>query len=212
MTPDTTFTSPWMDTNIPPDDCFANMVTQGTSPATNANEILDPTSISVLPEAISPADKVDSWFASDFAGPSQSSMSCPTTRDTALTGLAGDQRQLSNQTVDDADSNPFLANPSIRDLFTDSIPDEQSQRSTTQMDVSTRVPSSSVANQAKLSTSHLGFRDPFFDSVPKGPSQLSTSRRNVRAPVFDSWDSTHGQAPTITLNKAESAFGAGKHP
>ena len=212
MTPDTTFTSPWLDTYIPPDDCLVNMVTQGTSPAVNANEIFDPTSISVLTEAISPADKVDSWFASDHAGPNQSSMSCPITRDTALPSLAVEQRQLSNQTLEDTDSNPFLADPSKCDLITDSFPDEQSQRSTTQIEVSTRVSSSSVANQAKLSTSHLGFRDPFFDTVPKGPSQLSTSRRNPRAPVFDSWDSTQGQAPTLSLNRAESLLGAGKHP
>ena len=201
-----------MDTNKSPDDFFVNTETHGTSPAVNANQNLDPTSINILTEAMSPADKVDSWFASDSAGPSQSLTSCPTTKDPALTSLAVDQSQLSNQNVEDADSNTFVAAPTIHDLFTDSFPDEQSQQSTTQVDVSTQAPNSSVANQTKLSTSHMGFRDPFFDSVPKGPSQLSTSRWNARAPVFDSWNSTRGQAPTSSRNKAESPFGAGEHP
>ena len=212
ITPDTTCTSPWMDTNKSPGDFFVNTVTQGTLSAVNANQNLVSTSISVLTEAMSPADKVDSWFASDSAGPSQSSTSRPITTDTGLPSLAGDQSQLSNQNVEDIDSDPFIAGLGTRNLFMDSFPDDPSQQSNTEVDVSTRIPSSTLAKQTKLSTSNLRFRDPFFDSVPKGPSQLSTSRWNARAPFFDSWSSTRGQAHIPSWNKAESLSGEGEHP
>ena len=199
-----------MDTNKSPDTCFVNTVTQTAQE--NADKDPDSKFVSSSTQAMSPMDKVDSWFASTPAGPSQSSTSRPNTRDTALTSLAGDQSQLSNRNTGDVFFDPTATSPSTRDLFLDSFIDDQSQRSTVQMDPSTNFPLSTNASQSKPSTSYLHSSDPFFDSVPKGPSQLSTSRWNARAPAFNPWTSTRDYTATLPWNKTETSATSGKHP
>lgn len=200
-----------MGTNRSPDTFFVNTVTQTALPRINAYKYPDSTFISALTQAMSPTDKVDSWFASTPAGPSQSSTSRPNTRDTALTSLAGDQSQLSNQNTGDAFFDPTATGQRTRDLFLDSFVDDP-QLPTAQRDASTRIPGSLPTNQSKPSTSRLSTRDPFFDSVPKGPSQVSTSRWNARAPAFNVWNSARKQAPASPWSKTEPSVSPGKHP
>ena len=206
-TPDTIFTSS-IDTNRSPDTYFVNTVTQRALPMLNANKHPDSTSISVLTQTMSPVDKIDSWFASTPAGPGQSSTSRPSTRDTALTSLAGDNSQLSNQKAGDAFLEPTATGPSTQDSFSD----EENKPPMTQMDASAEVSGPLAANQSEPSTSCLNTRDPFFDSVPKGPSQLSTSRWNARAPAFDPWSYTRGEARGSSGNKTETPFVPGEYP
>lgn len=200
-TPGTAFTSPWMDTNKYPDTCFVNTATQ------TANKYPNSTFISAL-TPMSPTDKVDSWFTSTPAGPSQSSTSRPNTRDTALTSIAGDQSQLLDRSTGSAFIDPTATGPTTQDLFQDSFVGDQSQLPTTQMEGSN---SSINANQSKPSTPRLSMTDPFFDSVPKGPSQLSTSRWNARATAFSPWHSTRDQTPASPWNKTGTSFSPGKH-
>lgn len=212
-TPGTVFTSsPWMNTNKSPDTCFLNTVTQAGLPRVSANTSPDSTFVNAVTQAMSTTDKVDSWFASTPAGPSQSSMSRPNTRDTALTSLTGDQSQLSNHNIEDEISDPTATGPSKQDQFLDSFIDHRSQLPTAQMDESTTAPGLSNTDQSKPSTSRVGTRDPFFDGVPTGPSQLSTSRWNARAPAFDPYSSIREQAPASPWNKTETCVSPGKHP
>ena len=81
-----------------------------------------------------------------------------------------------------------------------------------QMDGSTEVPDVSAANQSEPQTPRLRLRDPFFDSVPKGPSQLSISRWDAKFPTSNPLDFTHDQAPASPRKKTETSFGPGKHP
>ncbi len=211
-TPGTTFTSPWTDTNRSPDSCLVNTVTQKALTAVNAKIHLDLTPTNVLTQAMSPADTVDSWLASTPAGASRSSTSRPNTRDTALTSLAGDPNQLPIQNAGDESFDPATLELSTEQPLTDSYLDEQNELLATQMNASTGLSGSSAPIQSKHPTSHLGARDPFFDSVPKGPSQLRTSRWNARAPTFDPWTSTRDQAPAPSRNTTETPFDPGWYP
>ena len=208
----TTSTSPWMDTNRSPDTSFVNTVTQATLPVVQTKKDPHSTYISVLTRSMSPTDKVDSWFSSTPAGPSQSSTSRPNTRDTAMTSIAGEQSQPSNQTTGETFLGPTTTGASPQDLFLDSFVDNQSQLPDAQMDANITIPGSLNTNLSRPSISGLGTTDSFFDSVPKGPSQLSTSRWNARAPTFNPWNSTRKQAPTSPCNKPETSVIRGKHP
>lgn len=199
-----------MDTNGFPNTYFIDTFTQGTLPTMNANKHPDSTSISALIQTMSPVDKVDSWFASTPAAPSQSSTSRPNTRDTAMSSLASDQSQLLNQGVRHESFEPYGA--SKQAPFPDSILDSQSQLLLTQMDGGTEVPGPSAAGRRELSTSLLGTRDPFFDSVPKGPSRLPSSRWDIKAPALVTWESARGQEPAPPWNETETPHGLGKHP
>ena len=210
-TPGTIFTSsPWMNTSRSLDTCYVNTTTQTALPKVFANTSPDSNFINAT-HSMSTTDKVDTWFASTPAEPSQSSMSRPYTRDTALTSFPGDQNQLSNQNTGDALLEPIATCPSTQDPFLDSFVDHRSQLPTAHMDASTKVPGSLKADQRKPSTSRVGARDSFFDSVPTGPSQLSTSRWNARAQPFDPSKSTQEQAPVSPWNKTETLYSPGKH-
>lgn len=211
-TPGTTFTSPWTDAIKSPDTRFVNTMTQTALPRVNANTSLDSTSINAMAQTMSPTDKVESWFSPTPAGPSQSLMSCPNTRHTALTFLARDQSQLPVQNTGDAFFSPAATDPSLRGLLLGSSADQQSQLTISQLNRETINPGSSTAHRSNRLTSHRGTRDLFFDSVPTGPSQLSTSRWNARAPAFDPWKSTQDQAPTSPWNMATTSPSPGKHP
>ena len=178
----------------------------------NANKHPDSAFISALIQTMSPADKIDSWFASTPAGPSQSATSRPNTKDTGMSSLAGDQSQSSNQESGDASFHSTTTDTSKRAPFPDPFLGLESQLPVMQMDGGTEVPGSSAADQRELSTSGLGTRDPFFDSVPKGPSQLSTPRWNTKSPAFDEWESARGHEPAPPWNKTETPLGPGKHP
>lgn len=175
----------------------------------NANKHPDLTSISALIQTMSPVDKVDSWFASTPAAPSQSSTSRPNTRDTAMSSLASDQSQLLNQDVRHASFEPYATGVSTQVPFPDSTLGSQSQLLLTQMDGGTEIPGPSAAVRRDLSTST---RDPFFDSVPKGPSRPPTSRWDTKAPALVTWESARGQGPAPPWNEAETPHGLGTHP
>lgn len=212
-TPGTIFTSsPWMNTNRSPDTGYINTTTQTASPKVFANTSPDSNFFNAVTHSMSTTDKVDSWFASTPAGPSQSSMSRPNTRDTALTSLPGDESQLPNQNTGEAFFDQTCTGPSARHPFLDSFVVHGSQLPTAQMDASTTVPDLLIADRSKTSTSREGTRDPFFDSVPTGPSQLSTLCYNARAPAFNPSDSTREQAPVSPWNKTETYISPGEHP
>lgn len=200
-----------MDTNGLSDTYSVNTVTQRALPVVNPHKNPNSTSFGVLAQTMSPADKVDSWFASTPAEPGQSSTSCPSTRDTALNHFASDQIQLSNQKAKDASFESTATDPSAQAPFPDSFFDSEIRAPLMQLDASTGFPGSWAAHQSELSTPNLGIRDPFFDSVPKGPSQLSNSRWEARALAFDPWSSGRGQAPASSWNKTETPVGPGKH-
>ena len=149
-TPGTPFTSPCMDSNISPDPCFVNTVNTTALVGVNANERPHPNLLIVLSEAMSPTDKIDSWFASTTARPTQPSTSHPCIRDTALPTIHTDAR----------------------------------------IDGHSKVTASSPS----------AMRDPFFDSVPKGP----------RLPVVTSWAPTQDQPQTSPGDKTEVSVSPGK--
>ena len=191
---------------------FVNTVTQRALPVVNPNKSPNSTTLGVLTQTMSPADKVDSWFAFTPAEPGQSSTSCPNTTDTALKYSASDQIQLSNPKSGDASFESTATDSSAQASFPDSFFDSENRAPITQLDASTGFPGSWAAHQSELSTPHSGTRDPFFDSVPKGPSQLSTSRWEARALAFDPWSSARGQNAASPWNKTETTVGPGKHP
>ena len=211
-TPGTTFTSPWMDTNISPDTCFINTVAHMTLLTMDANKQSDSSFISAFAQTMSPVDKVDSWFASTSAGPSQCSKSRPNTRETVLSSVAGDQSQLSNQKAGDASLDSCAARISKQAPLPDAFLNSVHQPQIIQMDGSSEVPGLVADNESEPSTPNLGTRDPFFDTVPKGPSQLSISRWDARAPAFDPLDTTRGQPSTSSWNKTKTPCGPGKNP
>ena len=208
-TPDTAFTSPWIGTNKSPDTCFVNTVTYPALPGVNATRHPDSNFISPLSQAMSPTEKLDSWFASTPAGPSQSSTSQPNTRDTVLTSLAGDQGQLSNQNTGETFVDSTITGSRTRDLFSGSFVESQSRLPTDQMDPCSGTTNLPNANQSKPSTLCLGTRDPFFDLVPKGPR---ISHWNVRAPAFKPWNPTGAQAPASPWNNTETCVSPGERP
>lgn len=208
-TPDTAFTSPWIGTNKSPDTYFVNTVTYTALPGVNATEYPDSIFISPLSQAMSPTEKLDSWFASTPAGPSQSSTSHPNTRDTALNLFAGDQSQISNQNTGDTFVDSTVTGSRTRDLFLGSFVEGQSHLPAEQMDPCSGAANPPNANQSKPSTSGLGTRDPFFDLVPRGPR---ISHWNVRAPAFKPWNSTGEQASASPWNNTETSFSPGKLP
>lgn len=187
-------------------------MTQATLPGLNTKRYPESTHIGALTLAMSPADKVDSWFTSTPAGPSRSLTSRPKTRDTALTSLAGNQNQLWSQNTGNPFIDPSATGPRIRDSFLNSLVEDQGQLPTAQMDASNRIHGSVTATRITPPNSHLGERDSFFDSVPKGPSQVSTSRWNARAPAHSPWHSNRDQAPTSPGNKTEASMSPGKCP
>ena len=186
-------------------------MTQTSLPVMNAEKGPDSTSITTLTQDMSPTDKVDSWIASTLARPSQSSTSRPNTRNMAITSLAGGQSQLSNQNTGDTFIDPSTSGSSTRDLFPHSFVEEQSQLPEAQMDTSVTLPSSLETNHSKTSTSHLGTRDPFFHSVPKGPSQSSTALGNARARTFNSWNFSGDQAPASRCDETETSIVRGEN-
>ena len=203
------FVTPWMDTNRYPDTSFANTIVQRGSRVVNADKHSHSDSLSAFWFT---EDKSDMWLISPPAGPSQSSTSRPNTRDTALTSVDGDQSQLSKQKAEDKSFDSTVSGTSALARFPDSSLDSVQQPLLTQMDGSTEVPDSSAANQSELQTALSSTRDPFFDSVPKGPSQLSISHWDARFPTFNPLDSTRDQAPAPPWKKTETSFGPGKHP
>ena len=179
------FVTPWMDTNRYPDTRFANTIAQKASPLMNASKHSDSNSLSSSTQTWFAEYKVDLWFKSTPARPSQSSTSCTSFDFTGASALA----RLPDSSLDSVQQPPV-----------------------SQMDGSTEVPDSPAANQSELQTARLSTRDPFFDSVPKGPSQLSISRWDARFPTFNPLDSTRNQAPASPWDKTETSFGPGKHP
>ena len=141
-----------MDSHKSPDQCFINIVNQTASASVNTNEHPNPNLVIALSEAMSPTDKIDSWFASTTAGPSQPSTSHPCIRDTAP--------------------------PTMR------------------TDASIDGPSKVTASSPSAT------RDPFFDTVPKGP----------RLPVVTSWAPTRDQPQTSLWDKTEASVSPGKSP
>lgn len=178
----------------------------------NASKRSDSTYINALNQTMSTADKVDSWFTSTPAAPSQSSTSRPNTRDTAMSSLASDQSQLLNHKVRHEYIEPCVTSASKQAPFLDSTLGSQGQLLLTQMDGGTEVPGPSAAGRCELSTSRLGTRDLFFDSVPNGPNRLPTSRWDTKAPALVTWDSARGQGPEPPWNDTETTYGIGKHP
>ena len=207
--PWTDFIKPWLDTKRYPDTSSANTFTQRVSPVVNANKNSHLNSLGSFTGFTK--YKVDLWLSTP-AGQSQSSISRTTNRDSALTLVDGDQSQLSTQKAEDASFDSTATGASALARFQDSSLDSVQQPLVPQMDGGTEVPDSSAADQSELQTAHLSTRDPFFDSVPKGPSQLSISRWDARFPTFNPLDSTRDQAPASTWNETERSFGPGKYP
>ena len=208
-TPDTAFTSPWIGMNRSPDTYFVNIATHPALPGVNATKYPDSTFISPLFQAMSPTEKLDSWFASTPAGPSEASTSHPNTRDTALTSLTRDRSQISNQNTRDPLVDSTVTGSRARDLFLGSFVEGQSHLPAEQMDPCSGAPNPPNANQSKLSTSGLGTRDPFFNLVPKGPR---LKHWNVQAPAFKPWNSTGEQASASPWNNTETSVSPGKCP
>ena len=105
-----------MDSNKSPDPSFVNIVNQTASAGVNTNEYPNPNLIIALSEAMSPTDKIDSWFASTTAGPSQPSTSHPCIRDTALPAMQTDASI-------DGPSKVTASSPSaMRDPFFHTVP------------------------------------------------------------------------------------------
>ena len=213
MTPGTVSTSswdefaiPWMNINRFSDTSFINTVTQKAWPVLDANKP------SNSPSAFWFEYQSEMWSISNPAGPSQSSTSRPNTRDTALTSVDGDQSQLSTQKTEDKSFDSTAFETSALARSPDSSLDSMQQALVPQMDGSTEVPDSSTADQSEPETARLSTRDPFFDSVPKGPSKLSIIRWDARFPAFNPVDPTCNQAPASPRNKTESSLGPGKHP
>ena len=212
ITPNTAFTSPWMDTNRSLDTCYINTATQRVLQAVDADKNLDSTSIGVSARIMSPADKVDSWFASSPAGPTYSSPSRPNTRDTALTSLADDQSHPTKHEMGDRLFDPPLSGLGIKDLPFHTFIDHENQPLPALTDARILAPGSSSAHQSKSSISSVNTRDAFFDSVPKGPrSQLSNPRWNAGAPTFDPWSSARGPTPASPWHQIDTPSGPGKH-
>ena len=214
-TPGTEFTSPWiefvtprMDTKRYPDTHFAHTFAQRVSPVVDGNKHSHSNSLRPLTQTYLNESKVDLWlFWSTPAGPSQSSTSRPNTRDTALTSIDGQK-----QKAEDIPFHSTAAGAGTSAHYPDSPLDSVQQPLVPQMDGSTDVPDSSAANQSEPQTARLSTRDPFFDSVPKGPSQLSLSRWDAKFPTFNPLDSTRDQAAASPINKTETSFGPGEHP
>lgn len=209
LTPNTAFTSPWIGMNRSPDTYFVNIVTHPVLPGVNATKYPDSKFISPLSQAMSPTEKLESWFASTPAGPSQSSTLHTNTRDTALTSLAGDPSQSLNQNTEETFVDSTATGSRTRDLFLGSFVEGESHLPREQMDPRSGAPNSSNANQSKPSTSDPATTDPFFDLVPKGPR---ISHWNVRAPAFKPWSSTGEQAPASPWNNKETSVSPGKSP
>ena len=150
-TPGTAFTSPWMDSSKSPDPCFVNIVNPTALAGVNTNDP-NPNLVIALSEPMSPTDKIDSWFASTSARPTQ----------------------------------PLTSHPCIRDR---ALPTMQTDAS---IDGHSKVTASSPS----------AMRDPFFDSVPKGP----------RLPVVTSWAPTQDQPQTSPWEKTEASVSPRKSP
>ena len=214
ITPGTAFTSPWiefampMDTNRYPDTTFVNTFTRSSSPVLHANKNSHLNSLSTFwfTEYIP-----DTWLMPPPARPSQSSTSRPNTGDTASTSVDSDQSHLSAQEAEDTPFGSTAFGTSASASFSESSLDSVQQAPVPQMDGSTEVPDSSAASQSELQTARLSTRDPFFDSVPKGPSKLSILRC-ARFSAFNPVDSTCDQVPASPRNNTESSLGPGKHP
>ena len=113
-----------MDSNKSPDPCFVGIVNQTASTGVNTNERPDPNLIIALSETMSPTDKIDSWFASTPAGPSQPSTSHPCIRDTALPAMQTDASISGTSQVTES------SHSATRDPFFDTVPKGPSQAST----------------------------------------------------------------------------------
>lgn len=122
-TPGTAFTSPWMDSNRSPDPCFVNTVNETASAGVNINERPDANLVIALSEAMSPTDKIDSWFASTPAGPSQPSTSHLCIGDTALPLMQADASTSGPSQV------TASSHSAMRDPFFDTVPKGPSQPS-----------------------------------------------------------------------------------
>ena len=202
------FVTPWMDTKRYPDTKNAHTFAQRASPVVNGNKHSNSNSLSPLTQTYLNEFIVNLWlFWSTPAGPSQSSTSRPNTRDTALTSVDGEK-----QKAEDISFHSTTTGAGASAHFPDSTLDWVQQPLVPQMDGSTDVPESSAANQSEPQTARLSTKDPFFDSVPKGPSQLSISRWDARSLTFNPLDSTRDQTPSSLLNKMETSFGPGEHP
>ena len=121
-----------MDSNQSPDPCFVGIVNETVSVGVNTNKRPDPNLIIALSEAMSPTDKIDSWFASTPAGPSQPSTSHPCIRDTALPAMQTDASISGHSQVTES------SHSAVRDPFFDTVPKGPSQPSTSRWNA--RVP------------------------------------------------------------------------
>ena len=182
------FVKPWMDQNRYPDTSIANTIAQRVSPVVDANEHSHSNSLSSSFQALWTEFEIELWIKAPPDGEKQKA------EDTSF------------------DSTAAEASASAR--FSISSLESVQQPLVPQMDGSTEVPDSSAANQSQLQTSRSSTRDPFFDSVPKGPSQLSISRWDARFPSSNPLDSTRDQAPASPWSKTETetTFDPGKHP
>ena len=113
-----------MDSDKSPVPCFVGIVNQTASAGVNTNEHPNPNLVVALSEAMSPTDKIDSWFASTTAGPSQPSTSHPCIRDTALPTMQTDA------SINGPSQVTASSHSAMRDPFFDTVPKGPSQPTT----------------------------------------------------------------------------------